>query len=39
MAILIGLVVIVILFNGVFGIAVFLAAVPIGMLPYYMVID
>ncbi len=36
MAILIGLVVMVILFNGVFGIAVFLAAVPIGMLPYYM---
>jgi putative membrane protein len=36
MAILIGLVVMVILFNGAFGIAVFLAAVPIGMLPYYM---
>ncbi len=36
MAILIGLVVMVILFNGVFGIAIFLAAVPIGMLPYYM---
>ncbi|MEA1870275.1 MAG: tripartite tricarboxylate transporter permease [Euryarchaeota archaeon] len=36
MAILIGLVVMVILFNGAFGIAIFLAAVPIGMLPYYM---
>ncbi|KAF5412553.1 MAG: hypothetical protein C5S47_01150 [Candidatus Methanogasteraceae archaeon] len=36
MAILVGLVVMVILFNGVFGIAIFLAAVPIGMLPYYM---
>jgi len=36
MTILIGLVVMVILFNGVFGIAIFLAAVPIGMLPYYM---
>ncbi|PXF58524.1 MAG: hypothetical protein C4B59_13075 [Candidatus Methanogaster sp.] len=36
MVILIGLVVMVILFNGVFGIAIFLAAVPIGMLPYYM---
>ena len=36
MAILIGLVVMVILFNGAFGLAVFLAAVPIGMLPYYM---
>ena len=34
--ILIGLVVMVIAFNGVFGLAVFLAAVPIGMLPYYM---
>jgi putative membrane protein len=36
MAILVGLVVMVILFNGVFGLSVFLAAVPIGMLPYYM---
>jgi putative membrane protein len=35
-AILIGLVVMVIAFNGVFGLAVFLTAVPIGMLPYYM---
>ena len=35
-AILIGLVVMVIAFNGVFGLSVFLAAVPIGMLPYYM---
>ncbi|HIE31541.1 MAG TPA: hypothetical protein EYP67_04050 [Methanosarcinales archaeon] len=35
-AILIGLVLMVIAFNGTFGLAVFLTAIPIGMLPYYM---
>lgn len=38
MVILAGLVAMVITFNGVFGLAVFMTAVPIGMLPYYMVI-
>ncbi|MEA1944675.1 MAG: tripartite tricarboxylate transporter permease, partial [Euryarchaeota archaeon] len=36
MIILAGLVVMVITFNGLFGLAVFMAAIPIGMLPYYM---
>jgi len=35
-AILIGLVLMVVVFNGLFGLAVFLTALPIGMLPYYM---
>jgi putative membrane protein len=35
-AILIGLVLMVSLFNGTFGLVIFLTAIPIGMLPYYM---
>ena len=35
MAILAGLVLMVLTFNGVFGLAVFMTALPIGMLPYY----
>ena len=34
--ILAGLVAMVISFNGLFGLAVFMAAIPIGMLPSYM---